>query len=108
VLSACAAQPSAPRAGSARGRIPDLIGVPVMVLPVQTTRRVSGDASAELVYALRARGQGVRWLMPDTLRTALARSPSLDVPLDALPVGVFMRAQVNRLGDPIVRLPSVA
>jgi hypothetical protein len=72
-----------------------------MVMPVQASRGVAGDASAELVYALRARGQGVRWIMPDTLRAALARNPTLDVPLDALPVGVFLRAQVNRLGDPM-------
>jgi hypothetical protein len=98
--SACATA-SAPTAGASRGVIPDLFGVPVMVLPVQATRGVAGDASAELVYALRTRGQGVRWIMPDTMRAWLGRNPTLDVPLDALPVGVFLRTQVDRLGDPM-------
>lgn len=101
ILSACAAARPAPTPGRVRGRIPDLLGAAVMVLPVQATRGVSGDATAEVVDALRGRGAGVRWLMPDTLRLALARNPSLDVPLDALPVGVFLRAEVNRLGDPM-------
>jgi hypothetical protein len=99
-LGGCATG-SAPDAGGSRGAIPDLVGVPVMIMPVQATRGVAGNASAELVDALRARGRGVRWIIPDTLRAALARSPALDVPLDALPVGVFLRAEVNRLGDPM-------
>ena len=72
-----------------------------MVLPVQAIRGVTGDAEAELVYALNARGRGVRWLMPQTLRAQLARNPALDVPLDNLPVGVFLQAQVDRVGDPL-------
>ena len=72
-----------------------------MVLAVQVTRGVTGDGEAELVYALNARGRGVRWLMPQTLRSQLARNPGLDVPLDDLPVGVFLQAQVNRVGDPL-------
>ena len=98
-LAACAG--SAPSAGSSRGAVPDLSGVAVMVLPVQAVRGVPGDLSAELVFALRERGPQVRWIVPDTLRAALARSPALDVPLEALPVGVFLRVQVNRLGDPM-------
>jgi hypothetical protein len=99
-LGACATG-SAPDAGSSRGAVPDLIGAQVMIMPVQATRGVAGNATAELVDALRARGRGVRWIIPDTLRAALARAPALDVPLDALPVGVFLRVQVNRLGDPM-------
>jgi hypothetical protein len=99
-LGACGAS-RAPTAGSSRGAVPDLIGAAVMVLPVQATRGVSGDATAEVVDALRGRGAGIRWLMPDTLRARLARSPTLDVPLDHLPVGVFLRVQVDRLGDPM-------
>ena len=102
-LAACGGirSEAAPTAGSSRGRIPDLLGATVMVMPVQSTRGVEGDATAELVDALRTHGAGVHWLMPDTLRFLLRRSPALDVPLDALPVGVFLRAQVNRLGDPM-------
>jgi hypothetical protein len=72
-----------------------------MVLPVQSTVGVTGNAEAELVDALGARGGGVRWLMPQQLRTMVARSPTLDVPIDALPVGIFLQAQVDRVGDPL-------
>ena len=82
--SACLKAP-APTAGASRGAIPVLIGVPVMVVPVQAARGVPGDATAEIVDALRARGPTVRWMMPDTLRARLARSPTLDVPLDGAP-----------------------
>ncbi len=100
LLTACGAR-TAPTPGGSRGAIPDLVGVQVMVFPVQLRQGVAGDPTAELVDALGARGRGVRWLMPDSLRALLARSPSLDVPLDAMPVGVFLRTQVNRIGDPI-------
>ena len=100
-LGGCASRAAPPSAGSNRGFVPDLVGAQVMVLPVQATRGVTGDAEAELVYALNARGQGVRWLMPQTLRAQLARNPALDVPLDDLPVGVFLQAQVDRIGDPL-------
>ena len=101
VLGGCAYRAAPPSAGSDRGFVPDLVGAQVMVLPVQITRGVTGDGEAELVYALNVRGRGVRWLMPQTLRSQLARNPGLDVPLDDLPVGVFLQAQVNRVGDPL-------
>jgi hypothetical protein len=72
-----------------------------MVLPVQSNVGVTGNAEAELVDALGARGGGVRWLMPQQLRAMVARSPTLDVPIDALPVGIFLQAQVDRVGDPL-------
>ena len=112
VLGACRPRPGPPIAGAARGAVPDLIGAEVLVLPVQGSRGVAGDPDAELGYALRTRGGGVRWLMPPELREALRRSPALDVPLDALPVGIFLRAQVDRVGDPLYgylrRLAAVA
>jgi hypothetical protein len=77
------------------------VGTQVMVFPVQLRQGVAGDPTAEVVDALRARGRGVRWLMPDSLHAVLRRNPSLDVPLDAMPVGVFLRTEVNRIGDPI-------
>jgi hypothetical protein len=81
--------------------VPSLQGIQVMVLPVQSTVGVTGNAEAELVDALGARGEGVRWLMPAQLRAMVARSPSLDVSIDALPVGIFLQAQVDRIGDPL-------
>ena len=100
-LAGCLHAPGPPTAGAARGFVPDLRGTPVMVLPVQSRPGVPGDPEAELVFALTQRGPGVRWLMPATLRAELARSPMLDVPLEQLPVDVFLRVQVNRIGDPL-------
>jgi hypothetical protein len=99
--AACARTAQAPTAGASRGGVPSLQGQQVMVLPVQAARGVAGDADAELADALTARGDGVRWLMPPALRAMLARSPALDVPIDALPVGFFLQAEVNRIGDPL-------
>ena len=100
-LSACFLRPSPPTAGDGRGRVPSLLGVKVMVLPVQSKVGITGDAESELVYALNARGAGVDWIMPTTLRTQLARNPALNVPLEDLPVGAFLVTQVNRIGDPL-------
>ena len=112
VLGACRPRPGPPTAGAARGAVPDLIGAEVLVLPVQGSRGVAANPDADLGYVLRTRGGSVRWLMPLELREALWRSPALDVPLDALPVGVFLRAQVDRVGDPLYgylrRLAAVA
>lgn len=97
----CARRTATPTAGANRGAVPSLLGVAVMVLPVQVQRGVAGDASAELADALSARGEGVRWVMPAALRSMVARSPALDVPVDALQVGVFLQAEVDRIGDPL-------
>jgi hypothetical protein len=90
-----------PTAGVSRGGVPNLRGAQVMVLPVQSTRGIAGNVDAELADALASRGEGVRWLMPPALRAVLARSPATDVPLDALPVGFFLQAEVERIGDPL-------
>ena len=90
-----------PEPGSSRGLVPDLRGVRVMVLPVQRTIGVREDVDPELAFALEERGGGVGWVFPDELAEALARSPALDVPLEALPVGMFLSTEVNRVGDPL-------
>lgn len=100
LLAGCASAP-APQAGQSRGYVPTLDGREVIVFPVQRNLGVEGDATAELVFALEGPGAGPAWLLPDELRRTLARSPGLDAPLDNLPVDVFLRAQVNRIGDPI-------
>lgn len=100
-----------PGAGESRGGIPDLAGMEVMVFPVQSSSGVRGDATAELVFALGDRAPDVAWVFPDELRAVAARSPALDVEVDRLPVGIFMRAEVRRVGDPLFgnlfRLASV-
>lgn len=101
LASGCSLTMAPPRAGDSRGAVPALAGAPVMVLPVQSKVGIAGDAEAEMVFALQQRGPRVKWVMPATLRAQLQRNPSLDVPVDDLPVRVFLQAQVNRVGDPL-------
>ncbi len=97
---ACAS-PAPPVAGEGTGPRPDLRGASVMVFPIQAIRGLPGMVDAELVFALTARGEEVDWMVPDELREIVRRSPGLDVPLEGLPVGVFLRTVVDRIGDPI-------
>jgi hypothetical protein len=90
-----------PTAGDVRGGVPDLRGVRVMVFPVQRTRGVTGDVDRELQFTLEGQGPEVGWIFPDEMRRALARAPGLDVPLEGLPVSVFLRSEVTRIGDPL-------
>ena len=68
---------------------------------MQRNLGVQGDATAELAFALSGPGAGPEWLLPDELERILSRSPALNAPLENLPVDVFLRAEVNRIGDPI-------
>ena len=99
LLAACAAgRDPAPLTGTLSA--PGLAGQRVMVFPVQEAPSPR-EATRELVFALESRGGTSRWVFPDALRSSLERSPGLDVPLDELPVGVFRRAEVRRIGDPL-------
>ena len=73
-----------------------------MVFPVQRSRGLDQglDASAEVAFALEARG-GADWIMPAELRRAVDRTPGLQLTADGLPVDMFLRAQVDRVGDPL-------
>ena len=73
----------------------------VMVLPVQSSTRLSGAPDPELAFALDDRAPEVSWLMPTRLREVLARSPGVRVALDALEVSSFLRGEVTRIGDPL-------
>lgn len=74
-----------------------------MVLPVQSSMGISPglQPESEIGFALRERGPQVGWIFPDELRSDLARAPALNVPLETLPVGAFLRAEVQRVGDPL-------
>lgn len=72
-----------------------------MVLPAQTVRGPMEGTDPELAYALGERSASVRWVFPSELREVLARSPGVSVRIDALPVGMFMQAEINRVGDPL-------
>lgn len=101
VLAGCAGNAAPPQAGEPAVRPPSLISRRVMVLPVQEVVGVPGNLDAELTFALSGRGDEVLWIFPDAVREALARSPSMRVPLDALPVSMFLNTEVRRVGDPL-------
>ena len=74
-----------------------------MVLPVQLKTGVpqAALADSELAHALRSRGEGVSWVFPPELDGILERSPGVATQTEGLPVGVFLQAEVNRVGDPL-------
>ncbi len=72
-----------------------------MLLPVQRSVGVAGDLDAELAFGLKERGAGVHWVLPAALDEALGRSPGLQTNTRGLPVGVFLGAEVHRIGDPL-------
>ena len=80
---------------------PDVRGRTVMVLPVQAEVGVGGDADAELAFALTAVESGVNWVFRPRLEAAMERSPGLGARTTGLPVGMFLRAEVQRVGDPL-------
>lgn len=103
VLGGCGASRQAPpEAGDSRGQVPNLQGRRVMVLPVQEVVGLSGAPDAELAFALQDRtGDRVRWVLPEEMRRSLRRSPGMPIRVDGLPVGIFLQAQVDRVGDPL-------
>jgi len=84
-----------------RGFVPDLRGRRVMVYPVQIRQSVPGDVDAEIAFALRERGSEIDWVFPEELRRTLARSPAIRSTADGLTATVFLRAKVDRVGDPL-------
>jgi len=72
-----------------------------MVFPVQIRSGVPGDASPEINFALRTRTAEVDWIFSDELETIIARAPAVDTAVRGLPVGIFLAAEVERIGDPL-------
>jgi hypothetical protein len=102
VLAACGGRTApAPEPGTIRGLAPDLRGVRVVLLPVQQNYGVAGDPNAELAFGLGERGRNVTWISAAEVEEALARTPGLQTRTLGLPVGVFVQAQVERIGDPL-------
>lgn len=90
-----------PVAGTTSGYAPDLRGRRVMVLPVQQNLGVPGDPNAEFAFGLRERDVEVEWVFPDEIQAVLSRSPGVQASLRGLPVGNFLQAEVERIGDPL-------
>jgi hypothetical protein len=72
-----------------------------MVFPVQIRGDVPGDASPEIEFALRTRGDEVDWVFSDELEEAVARAPAMETRVRGLPVGLFLGGEVQRVGDPL-------
>ncbi|MDH5589262.1 MAG: hypothetical protein OEZ65_10885 [Gemmatimonadota bacterium] len=101
VASSCGGKAPPPGPGTSLGVPPDLRGSRIMVFPLQDRAYLSGDADAELAFALNDRSDEVKWIFPDQLERALAGAPSLNAQTERLPVGVFLQAEVRRIGDPL-------
>jgi hypothetical protein len=102
LLAACGPKTAPPPApGTTRGVPPDLRGVKVLLLPVQQNLAVPGDPDAELAYGLRERGPDVLWVSAAEVEEVLARSPAMQARTRGLPVGIFLQAEVERVGDPL-------
>ena len=100
-LSACGGSTPPPGPGTSMGTPPDLRGTRVMVLPVQQLLGVSGDPDAELAFGLRAGTREVTWVLWYEVEEVLARSPGINARTRGLPVGQFLQAEVQRIGDPL-------
>jgi len=103
LLGACASQSAPPAPGDVRGGMPDLRGHRVLVLPVQIRAGSPSGVTIdeEIAYALSTRGERVSWVFPDEVEATLRRSPGVQANLYNLPVGIFLQAEVNRIGDPL-------
>jgi hypothetical protein len=99
--SACGGGAAPPGPDSPPAAVPDLRGARVMLFPVQSVQGVAAGADAELAFALGQRGSEVDWVFPDEMAGALAGSPGMDTRLEGLPVGMFLTAEVTRVGDPL-------
>ena len=103
---------NAPPAPATNTPPPVLAGQTVMVFPVQRGYVPVADATqqhyaidtgkldAEIAYWLPQMGNA-KWILPATIQRSITRSPTLGVDMNNLSVGVFQRAQVKRIGDPL-------
>jgi hypothetical protein len=72
-----------------------------MVFPVQLQAGVPGDVNPEINFAFRNKSSEVEWIFSDELEAVVQRSPSVDTAVRGLPVGVFLRAEVRRISEPL-------
>jgi hypothetical protein len=72
-----------------------------MLLPTQLVMGIAGDPDAELQFVLTDRGREVEWIFAEEVDEILARSPAIQARTTGLPVGVFLQAEVERVGDPL-------
>lgn len=99
--ASCGRTAPPPEPGTSTGLAPDLRGRRVLLLPVQHVVGVPGDPDAELAFTLQDRGKRVMWVLPQEVEAVLARSPGVQASTRGLPVGTFLAAEVERVGDPL-------
>ena len=113
VMLACGGTKPPPGPGQHIGMVPDLRGLKVMVFPLQAAHGFDRMRfEPEMNHALATLGPGIEWVLPEDLRRIRERTPGLDMEVENLPVGVFLQAEVRRIGDPLYgylrRLGAVA
>jgi hypothetical protein len=62
---------------------------------------VVGDPDAELAFVLNDLGGDVDWILEQEIVEVLDRSPAIRARTRGLPVGLFLQAEVDRVGDPL-------
>lgn len=99
----CSGKAAPPGPGQSRGRVPDLRGRSVLVLPIQRLPILAGDFTPdeELAFALKERTGRVRWVFFPEVEDVLSRSPGIRGRLRDLPMEVFLHSEVKRIGDPL-------
>ena len=103
LLAACASDPAKSGPGATRGAVPDLRGRRVLVVPIQLRAGIPSDVTAdeEMAFALQARSERVSWVFAPEVEQMLRRSPNVQGNIRNLAVGVFLQAEVRRIGDPL-------
>ena len=100
-LASCGGNPPPPLPGTTRGAPPDLRGRRVIVLPVQQNLGVAGDIDAEMAFGLQDKTREVTWILDAEVQEILRRSPGILAGTRGLPVGHFLLAEVQRVGEPL-------
>lgn len=103
LVAACASDPAKSGPGATRGGVPDLRGRSVLVLPIQLRAGIPSDVTAdeEVAFALQARSERVNWVFGPEVEEILRRSPNVHANIHNLSVGIFLQAEVRRIGDPL-------
>lgn len=84
--------------------------IPFVAVPAtaDTTREVSSvpedvraKVESELAFWLPGNSPRVQWVLPEAIERAVQRSPAIEVRVRDLTVRDFLRARLDRIGDPL-------
>lgn len=107
LLAACSGRKPPPSPDQPQLLPPDMSGASLMVLPAQPAPGLPPGSEPvpgldrEIAYWLAQKAPRVKWVFPPAIERALARTPSMEVRLNALAVGSFHRGEVRVIGDPL-------